>query len=352
MGFDDVIGHDRQKRLLLSLLADQKLPQAFLFTGPEGIGKKKVALEVVKHLFCERHSGCGSCRSCVNIEKRAHPDLMFVDKNSAQEAENRKKAARGRQDDSSSGEKVGTTIGIDLVAGNGQKGIKGINQEVCEYPFEAERRAVIIDGAELMTREAANALLKTIEEPPPYNIFFLITSSEGDIPLTIRSRCSRMAFAPLTRDLLRSYFLRSFKGDEDRAQLFSHISYGSIGCGLFWAGEGRLALRRGVAESVSGKNRSFTTAALLSEKTAGSAESVTMFLSYILSLLRDIYVAKSAREEAMFVNRDVRDLIEWEGVDLDWIERAMAKVQETFRIMRYNVNKWLLFESLLLQIMR
>ncbi len=203
-----------------------------------------------------------------------------------------------------------------------------------------------------MTREAANALLKTIEEPPPYNIFFLITSSEGDIPLTIRSRCARVVFSPLAREPLRSFFLKFFKGDEERARLFSHISYGSIGCGLFWAGEHHLAIRRGLAELVSGKYRSFTTAALLSEKAAGSAESVSMYLSFILSLLRDMYVAGTAREEALLVNKDVRDLIELETADPGWVERSIGKVQETFHIMRYNVNKWLLFESLLLQLMR
>jgi hypothetical protein len=77
-----------------------------------------------------------------------------------------------------------------------------------------------------------------------------------------------------------------------------------------------------------------------------------MFLSYLLLLLRDMYVVREQRDAAMVVNRDVRDLLDWERIDTGWVEEAMKKVQETIGIMRYNVNRWLLFENLLIHIMR
>ena len=203
MGFDTVVGHDRQKSMFLSLLGTGNLPQAFLLVGQKGIGKRRIALETVKYLFCEHGTACGQCRPCMNVDRGSHPDLVVV------------------QGD--------TSIGIDQS--------RMLSKEISEYPYEGDRRAIIIDDAEIMTTEAANALLKTLEEPPPYNIFFLITSSERDIPRTIRSRCARVAFSPLGREALREYFTRFFKGDQERASLFSHISYGSIGCGLFWSQE-------------------------------------------------------------------------------------------------------------------
>jgi DNA polymerase III subunit delta' len=318
MGFDNIVGHDRQKSMLLSLLGTGNLPQAFLFSGQKGIGKRKLALETAKYLFCEHGTACGQCRACVNVDRGSHPDLVIVQ-----------------------GE---TSIGIDQS--------RMLGKEISEYPYEGDRRAIIIDEAEIMTTEAANALLKTLEEPPPYNTFFLVTSSQRDIPLTILSRCARVTFSPLGKDALGEYFTRFFKGDKERGGLFSHISYGSIGCGLFWSQEEHFALRRRLGELVTGKERSFTAATLFSEKAGKSAESASMYLSFLLSFLGDLYVATMERDNSRVVNIDIRDLVEWENVDARWISRSIAKVQETFRMMRYNVSRWLLFESLLMQIMR
>jgi hypothetical protein len=77
-----------------------------------------------------------------------------------------------------------------------------------------------------------------------------------------------------------------------------------------------------------------------------------MYLSFLLSLLRDMYVVREQKEATMVVNRDIRELLDWEKIDARWVENAMKKVQETMSIMGYNVNRWLLFENLLIQIMR
>ena len=79
MGFSSVIGHARQKEFLLSLLAKDRLPHAFLFSGQEGIGKRKFALEFIKLMMCENGTGCNSCRPCLKLEHGAHPDLVIVE---------------------------------------------------------------------------------------------------------------------------------------------------------------------------------------------------------------------------------------------------------------------------------
>ncbi len=79
---------------------------------------------------------------------------------------------------------------------------------------------------------------------------------------------------------------------------------------------------------------------------------IRFFLSFVLSFLRDLYVFQEQRDVSLVVNRDVRELLEWERVDLSWIEDAISKVEDATRLMYYNVNKWLVFENLLLQIMR
>jgi DNA polymerase-3 subunit delta' len=348
MGFNSIFGHEKQKNLLLSFLRKERLPHAFLFAGQDGIGKKKVAREFIKHILCEKGNGCGACRACIKVDKQVHPDLLFI--------EPREKKADDDPDSFEGGQKSSLTarsyIPRSLIAGDKDGKIRGINQEVLAYPYEGSKRAILIDDADRMRKEASDALLKTLEEPPPYNMFFLITSSEREIPLTIRSRCVRISFSPLQRVHIEQYFREVLSVEEKRARLLSHISCGSIGNGQFWMKESSLSLRRKLAELVTGKSRSFLKATILSEQVTRTSGDLSMYLSFLLSLLRDMYVVRNQRDIEMVVNKDVRELLDWEKIDTKWVEDAMKKVQETMSIMRYNVNRWLLFENLLIQIMR
>lgn len=317
MGFDSIIGHEKQKSMLLSLLEKERLPHAFLFSGPEGIGKKKVVLEFAKHILCDKGFACGICRPCIKIDRGSHPDILQV----------------GNEE----------SIGIEQS--------RSISKEVYEYPYESQRRIIIIDNAERMTHEAKNALLKTLEEPPSFNIFFLITPSERDIPLTIRSRCMRLVFSPLHREQLKEYFKSTLLVNNEKAELLSYISHGSIGSGLFWTMEENFSLRRKIAELVLGKNKSFLRASVIAEKVAKNQREMTMFLSFILSLYRDVYCVRECGDTAMIVNKDIRELLEWEKINLVRINTSIQRIEHTINLLRYNVNKWLIFENLMLRLM-
>jgi DNA polymerase-3 subunit delta' len=329
MGFEEIIGHEKQKSLLLSFLEHERMPHALLFSGQDGIGKKKTAVEFAKHILCEQGKGCGACKACARIDRGTHPDFITL---SRQEGE--------------------ASIGIDLIRGNEEKKIRGINQEVYEYPYEGKKRIIIIDGAEALTREAANALLKTLEEPPPFNAFFLITASEEELPHTIRSRCSRIFFTALRQEQLKRYFTESLLIDGPLAETLSSISFGSIGAGIFWLEKENLEMRKRLVEAITGKHKSFLNVTLLSERITKNVAGVTIYLSFLLSLFRDIFVLNISHDSSMIINRDIRDILELERVDLRWIGESVKRIQETIRIMRYNVNKWLIFENLLLHIMR
>ena len=317
MGFDDIVGHEKQKVMLLSALTSGRLPHAFLFTGQEGIGKKKTAREFAKYILCETHSACGTCRPCIKVDRGTHPDVFIVEDNDS--------------------------IGIDQS--------RNISKEVFEYPYESERRVILIDGADTMTHEATNALLKTLEEPPPFNVFFLITSSERDVPLTIRSRCAKIGFSPLSRKNVKDFFLKQSGMDEDRADLISRISEGSIGCGYFWLDKENLLLRRKIAELVMGKKRGFLQVTLVSERITNGPRELMMYLSFLLSLFRDMSTVAEYRETSLVVNRDIKDFLEGRTPDERWIETSIAKIRETFGILRYNINKLMAVENLFLHIM-
>jgi DNA polymerase III subunit delta' len=317
MGFNEIIGHEKQKQMFLSVLKRERLPHAFLFTGQEGIGKKKTAKEFAKYILCEEHNNCGICRPCIKIERGIHPDVIIIE-----------------NEDS---------IGIDQS--------RTIGREVYEYPYEGDRRIILIDRADTMTHEAVNALLKTLEEPPPFNIFFLITSSERDVPLTIRSRCARVGFSPLSRERLQKYFTNNTTMDEKSAELISYVSQGSIGCGLFWMEQDHLMLRHKLAELIMGKDRSFIHATLMSERIVRSHRELKMFLSFLLSFFRDMSVMNEYRETSMMINRDMMELLKTKPVDAGWIEASIRRIQETFGMLRYNINKLLAIETMLLDIM-
>jgi DNA polymerase-3 subunit delta' len=318
MEFRGIVGHQKAKDLLSKVLARDRLPHALLFSGPPGVGKYTIALELVGRLFCETQSACGTCRPCQNVGRQAHPDLTILTSD--------------------------TSIGIEL--------LRGVRKDVYEPPFEAPLRVILIDGAERMTNEAANALLKTLEEPPPFNLFLLVTSSEKELPLTVRSRCMRIGFGPLSREEISSYFVEKLGFPKKKAEVLAPLSFGSISSGLFWTEEQNLALRRRVAELVLGKRRGFLAACALAEKLASEERALRLHLHFLLSLFRDLWLSREVDDPTLLVNSDMKELIEGTTWDRSWIARSQEKIQETLHGLRYNINRWPAVEQLMLSIMR
>ena len=190
--FSDILGQQKAISYLQKCIRQERVPGALLFCGPEGIGKRKTALEFAKALNCEdyfsRQNGeaCGACASCQAIEKGTHPDVTLVDfvyqarlnlKDSADEEELEKEISKQQHISVDTIRQV-TAKAQQKAAGNGWK-------------------VLIIDQAQTMQGAAANALLKFIEEPPTKTVWILITSKRATMLPTIVSRCQPLLFAPL-----------------------------------------------------------------------------------------------------------------------------------------------------------
>ncbi len=275
MEFKGVLGHDRQKFMLSSLVGKEKLPHALLFSGPGGVGKRTIALELVKNLFCEKRCACGVCRGCHHLAGGIHPDFTLL--------------------------AGAASIKIDE--------LRAIRKEVYEPPYEAPVRVILIDNAEVMTREAANALLKTLEEPPPSNVFILVTSREQEIPITVRSRCMRIGFGPLATDTVRSYFQTALKLDEAQAEVLASLSNGSVASGLFWMDAENFRMRERIAQLVVGKKRGFAAASLVAERIAAKGHEQE-YLSFLLAFLRDVWWLSQTGDASGLVNEDLSELME------------------------------------------
>ncbi|MDD5750538.1 MAG: hypothetical protein PHU56_02730 [Candidatus Pacebacteria bacterium] len=161
-----IIGHQQQWNFLKKMANGGRVPQALLFSGVDGLGKKAAAMEFIKLLNCERQeqTPCGRCFSCLNIERRRHPDLLVIE-----------------------------PTGKDIQIGQ----IRDLQRFLSYARQIAEFKATIIDNAHCLNQEAQNCLLKTLEEPRENTILFLITSLPHMLVGTILSRCEELKFYPL-----------------------------------------------------------------------------------------------------------------------------------------------------------
>ncbi|PIP08873.1 MAG: DNA polymerase III subunit delta', partial [Syntrophobacteraceae bacterium CG23_combo_of_CG06-09_8_20_14_all_50_8] len=196
MLFKDIFGHERQIALLKGFMAQDRLPHALLFHGVEGIGKKTTALVFAKALNCltGNHDACDACSSCRKVDHKNHLDVVVF------EAE-------------------GQFIKIQAV--------RDLQQQLKFKPWEGKKRVCIINDAEKMNNVAANALLKTLEEPPSSNIMILISAQPHQLPATIISRCQQLRFSPLTEDDVVAFLKARFSLETEAAQVLASSSGGS-----------------------------------------------------------------------------------------------------------------------------
>ena len=178
--WDEVRGQDVAVDLLRQSVARGRLAHGYAFHGLPGTGRKLVARKLAQSLFCpevpdDQLDACGACPSCKQVAAGSHPDLLEVG------------LPQGKK-----------SIPLDVLIGEPEKrGRQGLCYELAMRPLAASRRVAIIDDADLLAVEGANALLKTLEEPPAGAILILIAESPESLLPTIRSRCQPLHFAPL-----------------------------------------------------------------------------------------------------------------------------------------------------------
>jgi DNA polymerase III subunit delta' len=199
MSFKTIQGQSRAIGLLRRALDRDKVHHAYLFIGPDGIGKKKTALEMAKALNCFQpgpEGGCDSCASCLKMEKNCHPDLVHLKPEKTQ-------------------------ITIDQ--------IRELEEQLAYPPFGGRYRLILLDKASDFNVWAANAFLKTLEEPPAGNIFVLLVNDPGELLPTLVSRCLPLHFSPLPPDLISRMLITDRGSDPEKAQVISRVSGGSLG---------------------------------------------------------------------------------------------------------------------------
>ena len=298
MPFRDVIGHRRLIDLLARAVARESLPPSLILAGPDGIGKRLVAVATAQALNCTNSEvrqqktaldACGGCSSCLRIARGIHPDVLIV-----QPGDN-------------------GNIRIEQV--------REVIDQASYRPFEGRRRVVIIDQAETLMPQAQNALLKTLEEPPSASVFMLVTSRPDALLPTVLSRCPRLRFRPLHAGDVAAAMIKRGR-PEPEARAVAALADGSIGRALEASG-GALVQARNVAEKVltqaaetdDARRRLDGSKDLLEGTGTGarSAEDRDQLASHLLamaSLVRDVELLSTRAENVALANPDVRPALE------------------------------------------
>lgn len=317
-----IIGHEWAVALLRRGVETGHVAHAYLFTGPPQIGKTRLALTLAKALNCTAvDPPCGQCPSCLKLDRGAHPDVRLV-----------------------AGEGAGGSIKIDQV--------RALQREAALSPYEGRYRVFILRRMDLATIEAANSLLKTLEEPPEPVVLVLTAVQAEGLPGTVVSRCQRLDLRPATRRLLEAS-LKEEGIPAEKAQLLARLSGGRVGWALRAAEDDRLLSQR--QEDLDQLHRILSSGRVERLDFAWEASRDPVASRSMLELWiawwRDLLLLHGEGEDHI-VNVDRGDELAWLSAQstLPQVQRALNALQEAVAQLDANVNTRLALEGLLLNL--
>lgn len=294
VGFKDIVGHDKVIERLKSIVKSGRVGHAYIFSGPDGIGKSLIARAFAMAANCENHvegDSCGACSTC----------RAFIE---------------------------GSTLNYILVEPEeGKLKIDAIRelQRILVYKVEQGLRFAVVEGADLMAGSASNVFLKTLEEPPEGHVIVLVTSRSDYLLPTILSRCQRINLSPLTDDIVSEHLRRARGLEEKDADLIASLGCGSMSAALAIADEGVLEKRgeflSNFMKIIAAGGKGFID---ISEKLAKDAV-LTDLLDALKSYLRDMAVIKAGSTE-LIVNKGMEEVFD------DAAETELSSIVECFNL--------------------
>jgi DNA polymerase III subunit delta' len=330
MSFAKLLGNERNKEILQRLLQRGRISSTLIFSGPDGVGKRQFALTVAKAANCQRAprargfavESCDECAACRRIDAGTYGDVTTI-------------------------EPDGQFIKIAQT--------RALGEEVYYRPREGRQRFFIIDEADRLREEAANSLLKTLEEPPPTSTIILLTSRPDALLLTVRSRTQRLNFAPLTIAEMEKYLAANYPRPASEIALLARLTEGRIGQATAFDLSVYRQERRVLIEVIelmaTGENRLrlIKAAEYLGKK---EREEFERGLDLLNTLLRDLFLLAVDKKGDSVVNIDLVDRLgELSArVGLHRLIQWIGRFNELRSQLKININRQVAMEAALLSL--
>ncbi len=320
--FTDIIGQKHIKEYLKNAISTGKVSHAYIINAERSAGKEFMARAFAQALQCEQGGTepCGVCHSCRQAESRNHPDIIYI---------NRVKAA---------------SIGVDEVR-------EQLCNDVNIRPYSRPYKIYIINEAELLTVQAQNAILKTLEEPPEYVVIMLLTANVASFLPTVRSRCVELEMKPVPNDELKKYLMEEMEIPDYRAEVCVAYAQGNVGKAREMAKSDDFTAIQDVAISLV-KNARETEISDMIELIQSMSEykvDPQEYLDIITVWYRDVLLFKATGDTDNIVNKEqlatirkVAGRCSYEG-----IETVIEAIQKAKSRLKANVNFELTMELLM-----
>jgi DNA polymerase-3 subunit delta' len=319
--FNVFLGNSRAVQVLRRAIEQDRLPHAMIFAGPAGVGKRTLALMIGQLLNCTSPQGgapCGKCSSCFKIAASSHSDVLEI-----------------RPD--------GAYIKIEQ--------IRGLISEIAYQPFEGQYRVVVLDGADQMRPEAANSLLKTLEEPASRTVLILITANPYLLLGTIRSRARILHFGQIPHEQIVQFLIESRGKPAADAELAALFSQGSLAAALSFDSDRHRAARAQALRFMNLwlKRGSFAEASAMAASLGKDKEGFQVWLELATVVLQDLYYAHVAPERISQteISRELQELSE--NISRQDIVAGFQAFSRLKRSMANNVNRQIALEALFLK---
>jgi len=366
MSWDRVIGQERVKKLLMQMLMSGKIPSAFLFDGPEGVGKDALAIELAKALNCEKSNiePCEECSSCRQANALHHPNIRLLFPLPRGDNETKENGPLDKLDDrtmrkikeelSLKAQDPYHRISIPKAQVIKISSIREVIREDSLSLYQHGHRVIIVIQAEEVGTESANALLKVLEEPSARTVFVLTTSKRSALLPTILSRCQSLHFDLLTENEIEKALTTKYGIPQSDAKLKARLASGSYGRAVDLIGTDTLDIREealDILRDVATSNYSEIAARAKRSLESKDQVRVETLLNMLQIWLRDAAVVHSGLK-AEVINQDKIEVIEKmvKSFDGDRLASATNSVDTAISQLHGNVNLGLLFVNLLMNL--
>ena len=345
--FSKLIGNNQIKQVLRRMLQTRRVPGSLIFAGLEGVGKRQFAFGLAKSVLClkpDDYEACDRCSACLRVDNLELPKSL--------DREDNEKVFFTQHPDVGFIRQAGKFITVGT--------IRGLQSEAVLRPFEGAEnrdgaRFFIVDAADKMNEEAANALLKTLEEPAPTTNLILLTARPNSLLQTIKSRCQILRFAPVASKEIEDHLVKTKKFSPNDVQLAARIARGSIGKALdlnvekYKEQRSQMLLALGALAAPADRARLLKIAEELNE--AKLKDEFETRLETLQNLIHDVWTIRLGANADDITNSDLTQKLAKfaETIDSARAQKWLAAIETLREQLAVNVNRKIAADALFMQ---